>query len=293
MPKNSIVTPTGDLCSLNGTVINLHSLEGGAISRDVIKAENTGSDFRVMKHLAAIRIEDFIFETGLNDEVTRVIKGTWNGEYVRSNGSFITANADFKAGYEDLFQNALLTETIIPQCDASSKDAAYFRLRLQPEMLQTKTGDGSDVRLSMGQKQKKILKSNFRFELGKLPCGRIATIDSFSVKLNVNVDQIGTGKIPVKKEATIDFPNLFLTISLADLAPWLEFHKKFVIDGNSSQSDELSGRLVFLAPDLKGELFVISLQGVGIFSLQRHLGQTSGISRFRVGLYCEQMAIES
>ena len=147
------IAPQINICSLNGTLINLRSLEGGSATADVI--QNTSPDFIGTKHVSNIRYEDFVFETGLNDEIIRVIKGTWNDGKLYSDGFFITANADLKAVYEDEFEGALLTETIIPQCDVSSKEAAVFRLRLKPERVQNKMGDGSDVRLSIAPEAKK------------------------------------------------------------------------------------------------------------------------------------------
>ncbi len=288
MPKIKIASQV-NVCSLNGTQINLRFLEGGSAIADVIK--NSGPDFTGTKHVANISYEDFVFETGLNDEITRVIKATWNDGTFYSDGSFITANADFKAIYEDEFQRALLTETIIPPCDASSKEVAVFRLRLQPESVHNKTGNGADIRPGIKQETKTILKSNFRFELGKLPCTRVVAIDSFSVKISASEEKPGIFREPTK-HLSIDFPNLFLTISSADLAPWFEYYKSSLIDGNHLESDKLTGMLTFLSPNLKVGLFSISLQGVGILSLQRHLGPANDSSRFRVGLYCDRMIIE-
>lgn len=277
------------ICSLNGTVINVRSLEGGSATADVV--QDAGSNFIGTKHVSNIHYEDFVFETGLSDEVTRVIKSTWNDGNFYSDGVFTTASSDLKTTlYEDEFSGALLTETTIPQCDAASKDAAVFRLRLKPERVQDKMGSVNSTVLKTSLKTKAMLKSNFRFELGKLPCARVSAIDSFSVKLFINEDMIGTRNQPTKS-TTINFPNLFITISSTDLAPWFDYYKSSLIDGHHLQSDKIDGRLVFLAPDFRSELFVINLQGVGIFSLQRNLGLTNNISRFRVGLYCDRMEI--
>ncbi len=278
--------------SLDGTLINLNAFEGGTVSGDVIK-DSPGPDLVIRKHLGAVTYEDFVFETGLNDKIVELIKKTWNGENLGLPASFITTDANFKVVYEDIFTDWVLTETIIPRCDAASKETAFFRLRIKPALIRNQKVDGRVIHQQVGLKQKAMLKSNFKFELGSLPCSRVATIDSLSVKVNVSSDSVGSNR-PVNKTAnSIDFSNIFLTISAADLKPWLEWHKQFIIDGNNSQSDELSGRLVFLAPDLHDELLAIRLQGVGIFSLQRVMEAADKISRFRVGLYCQRMELEN
>ena len=275
--------------SFNGEQVNLHALEGGMVSGEVIK-ESPGPDLVIGKHLGAVTFEDFVFETGPGDKIIELIKKAWTGENLQLPCSFITTDANFKAVYEDIIPDWLLTETIIPRCDAASKEPAFLQLRIKPALIINQKGDGRLIQQQIRPKQKAMLKSNFKFELGSLPCSRIATIDPLSIKVNVSNELPGNNRVNMTANS-IDFSNIFLNISSVDLKPWLEWHKQFVIDGNNSQSDELSGKLVFLAPDLHNELLEIRLLGVGIFSLQRMPEVADRISRFRVGLYCERMEL--
>lgn len=276
--------------SLNGTLKPLQTLEGGIISAEVIK-NDFGAGAPSFKHLGAINYGDYIFETGIYPEIISLINKSLDGAFLRIGGSFVTTNFNSKAEYEDVFQDAIITETIIPQCDTASKDAAFLKVRLQPTLIKNLPGDGKIINPKVTSKFKSIMQSNFRFELGKLPCSRIASIESFSVTSKVT-DEYPVKKKPVKSVRSINIPNLFLSISMADLKPWMEWHKQFIIDGKNSQSDELTGRLIFLSTNLKDELMSISLQGVGIFSLQRMLENGEKISGFRVGLYCERMELK-
>ena len=83
------------ICSLNGILINVSYLEGGTATADVI--QNVTSDFVNPKHVANIRNEDFIFETGLNDEIISVIKLIWNDGEFYLDWVFINATAALKA----------------------------------------------------------------------------------------------------------------------------------------------------------------------------------------------------
>ena len=75
----------------------------------------------------------------------------------------------------------------------------------------------------------------------------------------------------------------------------MDWHKTFVIDGNASDSEELTGRIVFLGPDLSEELATIDLSHVGIISLETESAEANKeeVARFAVELYVEQMAFFS
>ena len=276
--------------SLNGMLIPLQSLEGGIISAEIIENDLIPNEPAV-KHLGSTNYGDYIFETGIFQEITELINKSFTAGYLRIGGSFITTGINSKAEYEDVFLDAILTETIIPQCDRASKESAFLGLRLKPTSIKNIPGDGKIIDPKNKSKAKPMMQSNFRFELGKLPCARVTSIESFSVKSGVSNKSLVNGR-PINRVTSINIPNLFLTISTADLKPWMEWHKQFLIDGKNNQSDELTGKLVFLSPNLKDELLTISLQGVGIFSLQRIMENGEKISRFRVGLYCERMELK-
>ena len=278
--------------SLDGKPFALHAFEGGVIDAAIVK-DSPGSDLAMRKRLATVNYGDLILETGVSDEIIDLIKKAWADENLRFTGCLLTTNANFKVVEEDIFSDSQVIETIIPQCDGASKEAAFFRLRIRPSLIQNKKVYERVIPLPMKVEQKRMMKANFRFELGKLPCSRVAVVDSFSVAINA-IDGLRRNRGSLNITAhPIDFPNLFLTISSADLKDWSAWHKNFLIDGNNSSSDELSGRLVFLAPNFRDELLSIKLEGVGIFSLQRHAITGDKISRFRVGLYCQKMLVET
>lgn len=284
------VNSARNFLSLNGTFIPLQSLEGGVISAEVIENDLIPNEPAV-KHLGSINYGDYIFETGIFQEITELINKSLTSGYLRIGGSFITTDFNLKAEYEDVFLDAVLTETIIPRCDAASREAAFLGLRLKPTSIKNTPGDGKIIDPKNKSKPKPMMQSNFRFELGKLPCARINSIESFTIKSGLSNKTL-VNRRQINAVNSIDIPNLFLTTSAADLKPWMEWHKQFLIDGKNSQSDELTGRLVFLSPNLKDELLAISLQGVGIFSLERIMENGQKISRFKVGLYCERMELK-
>jgi hypothetical protein len=110
------------------------------------------------------------------------IRAAFDKGYITKNGSFTAAVFNYKAQSRLDFMNALITSVTVPKLDGSSKDAAYFDIEFETEQVRWSRGGGEDIRGKIGPKQKAWLCSNFRFELGALPCNRVATIDSFTWK---------------------------------------------------------------------------------------------------------------
>ena len=126
---------------------------------------------------------------------------------------------------------------------------------------------------------------------GDLPCSRVAKIGSWTWKQGVIKDEVGQFREATRHPAKVEVPNLKVTISQADIEPWQEWHKSFVIDGKCADEDELSGSITFLAPDLVTELATIELVHVGVMSLEAGGGEANKeeVARFTVELYVEEM----
>ena len=250
-------TPLKTFFSLNGQLIILTDYEGGIITGDVMKNMVPGQVER--KYIGRVNFEDF------------PSLGIWTKLTV-----FIAPS---------------ITETVIPKCDASSKDAALIRLRIKPGSIKIQKGDGQVIQSKTTQ-EKVFLASNFKFELGDLPCARVATIDSISVKKNDTRKPRIISMTGGTVNNPLDIDNIFLSISSADYSPWLEWYKNFLCEGNHLPSDELSGRLVFLGPNMRDELLAFKLSGVGIFRLERKMVEANKVARFNVGLYCNHIEME-
>lgn len=144
----------------------------------------------------------------------------------------------------------------------------------------------------MGTKQKAWLCSNFRVEIGSLPCARVASVESFTGKCFFPPDPTGIPRPPTKFPTRITVPDLTLAISMAGYAAWADTAKKWFIEGERNGAREMSGRIIFLGPNLKDDLGEISLQNIGFkkFSLLNPESTSEAIPRFNVDLYVERMA---
>ena len=182
----------------------------------------------------------------------------------------------------------------MPKLDGSSKDAAYFDITFEPERVRWAKGGGNDIRSKVGPKQKAWLCSNFRVEIGDLPCSRVASVDSFTWKCAIAADQIGIHREATKHPAKVTVPDLKLSISMADHQLWADAARAWFVDGMHEESNEMDGRIVYLGPDMKKELGEITLMNVGFkkFSKDDLEANSEKIARFSAELYVEKMAFK-
>lgn len=97
----------------------------------------------------------------------------------------------------------------------------------------------------------------------------------------------------MRSAGAVQFPNLRLSISMADYQPWADWADSFIAQGQNSDAAEKNGALVFLQPNMKDEVGRVTLSNCGILSLrQQTAASAEAIARFDVELYCEKMGLE-
>lgn len=271
----------------------LKALEGGTVVATIANGA-VGPDAIPEKHVANISYDDIVATVGIGmgkgmyDWIANSFKGA---APPRKNGRIVLADFNYKTQSEQTFTNALISAVTIPALDGSSKDAAYFTVRIAPGGVQYKKGGGQDARSAFGAKQKAWLSSNFRFELGDLPTARVASIDSFTISRQVMSSAVGSSREATRVPGKIEFPNLHLSISMADYAQWENWRDSFLIQGNNNDAAEKSGAIVFLGPDMKSELGRVALSHCGLVRMSPETLEANSekIQRFSVELYCERM----
>ena len=222
------------------------------------------------------------------------IKASFDKGYQPKDGQFVAADFDYKAQSRIEFFAALITGVTVPKLDGASKDAAYFDVEFEPERVKWSKGGGDVIKGDLGTKQKQWLCSNFKIEVGALPTTRVTSIDSFTWKCAIAPDQLGGFNEPTKHPAKVTVPDIKLSISHADHQAWADWAYAWFIGGKRHEEDELNGRIVFLAPNLKDELGSITLQHIGLkkFSEDDMEANSEKIKRFNVELYVEHMVFD-
>jgi hypothetical protein len=273
----------------------LKKFSGLAMEADIV-ANDLGPDNVQKKHVANIKWTPgkATVGIGMGNELYQWIKAAFDKGYVTKSGSLTAADFNYKAQSTQTFQNALITSLTVPKLDGGSKDAAYFDVEFEAEQVRWAKGGGEDIRGKVGPKQKAWLCSNFRVEMGGLPCNRIASVDSFTWKCAVASDQIGIFREPTKHPAKVTVPDVKLSISMADYDAWAQAAKKWFVDGQHLEENEMQGRIVFLNPNMKDEIGEVELHNCGFkkFSKDDFEANTEKIARFSVELYVEKMTFK-
>jgi hypothetical protein len=273
-------------------VAYLKKFEGLAMEADIAQ-NGLGPDNVVKKNVANIKWTPGKASVGIGmgKGMRDWIQASFDKGYLTKNGSFTSADFNYKAMSELSFFNALITSVTVPKLEGMSKENGYFDVEFQAEQVRWAKGSGADIRGKLGAKQKAWLCSNFRFELGGLPCSRVASIDSFTWKCGVTPDQLGIFREPTYHPAKVEVPDLKVAISYADHQAWADAARKWFVDGHHLEADEMQGRIVFLGPDMKEELGEITLENVGFkkFSSDNSEANKEAIMRFNVELYVEKM----
>jgi hypothetical protein len=196
---------------------------------------------------------------GMGKGMYEWMKDSFDKGRVAARGTLGTGDFNYKERSRITFEDALLTSITMPRLDGSSKDSGAFEIEFLPGRVRVAKGDGADIRQSSGTRQQPWVCSNFRFELGALPCARVASIESFTWSC---APTVATVFEPAPGPA-LNVPDLRLSISAADYDDWAEAAQRWFIDGRHLEGDEMHGRITLLTPDLQTPLGSIELINAG------------------------------
>jgi len=284
---------------LDGVLLDLvKSVEGGFARADVVQEKLGPSQF-AKKHLANLKYTDIVMQCdpSLSGPLLNWVTASLAMTYARKNGAVITADFDMKERSRLEIFNALMSEFTIPACDAASKDPGYLTLKLSPEYTRPVAGKGNVLPAPLGgaKQQKAWSPGNFRLQIQGLEaaCTRINKIEALTIKQKVAENAIGELRDYQKEPASLEFPNLVVTLPEVDAGPFFQWFDDFVVKGNMGDDKERPGFLELVSPDLKTVLLRVNFNHLGIFSFSPMKQETNadGIKRVKVEMYCEQITI--
>ena len=267
----------------------------GGIAKAEVGTHRLGEEHIEKKHITSIVYEPITIEVGM-DMTPDFYK--WIGKAFQNMDSKKSGEAvfyDFDGFSMEVreFLDARITEVSFPEFARNSNEPVILMIRMEPGQILYKPGTGSHMKgiakTSSGRAE--WLCSNFHFTLGDLPCNRVLKIESFTWKLGVIRDEVGQFRLPTKHRIQIaQVPNIKLLISMADAKAWQDWHRSFIIEGNSSDADELHGSIELLSSDGSTAIARIGLINAGLFSLRKVSEDSS--TRIEVELYVEQMTFD-
>jgi hypothetical protein len=273
----------------------IKSIEGGWVKMNSVD-EQVGSDNVRIKHATTVEVDPITIEVGMSqvDFLLKWINDSWIKEYARHSGSIITANFDYCAEFEHWFYDALIEETSIPTLDASSKDALFLKVKIRPERIEYKPGDGNKLQAVEKAKQKLWTASSFRLVIDGVDTSHVNKIEGFTVKQGIKPLAAGPFRLPQLEPTKIDFPDLSFHITQKYADDVFKWYKDVVIDGKKDPVAERTGAIEFLSPSRQDVLLRIKLNEVGIkqFSRPKMEANQDAIARCKVDLFVGSMELD-
>jgi hypothetical protein len=277
----------------------LFKAEGGAAKAEVIN-EKIGPDHITKKHIGGVEYEEISLTcgSGMSKGVYDWIKASFDHNYQRKNGSIIAADFNTNELSRLDFFNGLISEVGFPALDASSKDPCKLTIKMKPEYTRYKAGGGGKISggayTTDQAKQKHWNNSNFRLRVDGTDCTRVNKIEAITVKQKNIANPVGEMRDYEQEPASLEIPNLTITLPESHAKEFFDWHNNFVILGQNGDDQEKGGTLEFLTSDLKTTLFTITFAHLGIFKISPD-GVESGsenIRRVKVEMYCETMTFD-
>ena len=272
----------------------LRKVSGGGMKADIAE-HKLGPDNVVKKNVAKIGWEDVKCEVGIGmgNELYQWIKAAFDKQFLTKQCTLVAGDFNHKAVQEMQYIDCLVSSVSTPKFDGSDKNPAYFTVGFKPELVRHVPGDGKDIRAKIGPAQKAHLCSNFRLELGDLPCNRVASVDAMELKCSVVEDSVGIFRENTIHPAAVAVPDLKVVWSYADFTAIEKKAYDWFVMGHHLEGNEMTGRIVLLDPNMKDEIGEITLEGVGWkeFKSDDREGASDKILRCTGTFYVEKMGI--
>jgi hypothetical protein len=294
MPDNRSFVAGSYALELGGAKIGFaRAFRGGGAVAEVV-TEKVGRDGIARKHIGPPRYEDIELQVGfgMKNDLYDWIAASWSRQYLRKDGAIVVSDFAGKGLSRLEFVQALVTEVTVPKLDGASKEPAYLTVKLSPELVRAKKGDGTVAGTLGKNEQKLFLPSNFRVTIDGLDCKKVASIDALTVKQQAVSEDIGDARDFMREPRALEFPNLKVTLAAAGAETWRTWFADFVLDGKNGAENEKNGSIELLAPNRQTVLATITLLGMGIYRLDDDwTGAEAGdkMRRVHAELYCEQM----
>jgi hypothetical protein len=262
------------------------SFMGGDLIAEVL-AGPTDPTGVTKKHVANIAVNDIVLTAGnwMSSAFYEWIRETLARGTPRRSGAILTFDNQFRPVARLEFGNATLKEVSFPALDASSREAAYFTVRIAPEQLRT-VAPNATVPASPAKGRSSWHLSNFHVSVDNVDTSSVAAIEALTFTQTITTDFRG-------RVVSVAFtePDLAMTQAGAGtFGPWVD---DFFVQGNHLDRDERSGSLTLLGPNLMDVLFTLTFSHLGIV----RVGTTSPAKAgepmaTRAQLYMEDMQFD-
>jgi hypothetical protein len=290
----------------------IKSVEGGLINAQSVE-EPVGQFNLRGRHLGTREIEPIQIEFGMSGAkwaLDLVDSFIHQRKHHRLSGEIYHADANMVAQYMFTFSDAVITELTLPKLDAQGKDTLMCKIKLQPQDVTFKLGDGRKLNPDPLGRQKAWHTTNFRVTLDNLgELTYVSSVESMTIKLGHKPMQQGNHFRPDIVPTKVDVPKLSIIQPLIRSKALIDWYDKSVANqlksGTPDASElgtkkgtagyETSGSIEFLDPTLKQTLYTVDLFGVGLekFSIPKSEANASGTKNAKFDFYVTDIRVKS
>lgn len=270
------VGPGKYLLELDGQVCGYVSEpEGGHAVADVLLEKRVGND-RPKKHLGKVRYEEVTLAagTGLCDGFYKWVQDSFGprtpNNTGRRNGAVVRTDNVLNVLERMTFTNALVTEVGMPALDATSQAAAKMTVKFKPERTSRLKGSGKLAFASNANQQKQWTLGSFRLTGAKrltTALSNVSKLEALTVKQRVTENPVGDLRDYEKEPASMETPNLVVTVAESHASEFYSWHEDFVVNGNCGDVKEETFAIQYLERTGQTVLFELTLRGAGIFKV--------------------------
>jgi hypothetical protein len=254
------------------------SVDGGLIKATSTE-ESMGPYHIKNRHLATREIDPLTIEMGASGgrwALDVLDKFVARREHTRHTGSIKHADANLKEQYEYTFKRALVTEiTFPPKLDANGKDFATIKVKMQPEEIDFKLGEGPQFSPAKVNLQKQWMTSAFRLNIDGLDTNHVTSIEPLTFKIGTKIFKKGGFKLPEYMPTKLEMPKLSFMMPMKFAGSVIEWFRGAVAkEGETAGPDasyEKNGSIEILDSSHKKTVYEIELYNMGpeTFSIQK------------------------
>ncbi len=279
------------------TIGDVTSVEGGAVVGQVTGTDQGTPPVR-RKDLSGVGYEPIVIGVGadVGTELWDWIADTMDNKLPRRDGRILFLDYQRREKSSLSWTDGLLTEIRFPELDYAAKDPAAIRLTIEADTVTPATsGAGATIQPTSGRTQKSWSAQNYRLTLSGMNSAPAST--SWVGPITVKQPYIppptpGSGGGGAAAAASsLDVSDLSVAVLEQNAGELYDWHRRFVIQGQTGQQYELTGKIEYLDPTRSQTLFGLDLKGLGIrrIASERLVTGVSTIARARADMYIEDV----
>jgi phage tail-like protein len=277
-------------------------IDGGQFKADPVSYQQ-GADFFVTKYAGRAKYDDITINVGaaMSPPFWNWVSSSLDGKPQRRNGVLVGYDFNFCERSRRSFRDGLIAEIGFPALDAASKSSATLAIKISPEFIEYKKGDGHSLSGGQAQdqmtKQKRWLTSNFRFSLDRFKNSdamKSVKIEAFTVKQAIIDNAVGSEKYARKEVGRLELPQLVVTFPESQMETWMKWWDDSVAKGDRKDQNT-TGVITYLANDQRTELMHVEIAGVSLLSVEidKYEAQKEGVAQAKATLNVEGLQLKT